>query len=143
MTEFANTMQSIKSAGLLNGYDGRILYNDVISVDNVLPKHSYRPFVKNECYSNSVKLLEKIKRDDAWYCEGYVSIENKYPIEHAWVIVGYTIIDPSLEMCQDIEALNKEEYYLLKKYTLQEVYSYLIKYKQYGPWWNRNFRKVA
>ena len=140
MTEFAKTMQSLKSAGLFNGIDGRILYNDVISVNHVIPKHSYRPFKQKECFSNAVKLLEKIKRNDAWYCEGYVSVNNSTPIEHAWVIVGYTIIDPTFEVALNIpvDKINKEEYYLLKKYTLTEVYEKLLKYRKYGPWWNKN-----
>ncbi|MCH5167496.1 MAG: hypothetical protein J1F35_06325 [Erysipelotrichales bacterium] len=139
MTEFARIMQSLKSAGLFNRLDGKILYNNVISVDHVIPKHSYRPFRKKECFSNAVKLLEKTRREDAWYCEGYVSVNNSTPIEHAWVILGYSIIDPTFEVALDmpLDKINKEEYYLLKKYPLSEVYENLLKFKKYGPWWNK------
>ena len=147
MTEFEQNIKTFKEAGLFNDYTPQMLsYNKVVSVNKFMPKNAYKPFKMKQCFSNAVKMLEQIgHRDDAFYCEGYVSHNNSIPIEHAWVMVGYDIIDPTFEVPLkiSIENMNKEEYALIKKYSLKEVYDNMYRFKSFGPWWNRKYRDVA
>lgn len=147
MTQFEKNIRMFTEAGLFNDYKPAMLsYNPVVSVNRFMSKNSYKPFKVKQCFSNAVKLLEQIgNRDDAFYCEGYVSHKNSIPIEHAWVMVGYDIVDPTFEVAlkTSLEDMNKEEYTLIKKYSLKEVYNNMYKFKTFGPWWNRKFRDVA
>ena len=145
MTEFAQIMQSLKEAGLFKGIKGKMLSKaKVASITDYVPEKSYRPFEMKQCFSNSVKFQEmaRFQTDKVvYYCEGYVSHKNQIPIEHAWVMIGNKIYDPTFEHVLGIslEDMNKEEYFLLKKYTYNEVINNLVKFEKYGPW----FHKVA
>ena len=109
----------------------------------------------HQCYKNSVNfilnnpeyIIGKYKVN-FMYCEGYATVQNCCPIEHAWVKINKTNLetneieeisyfDPTLELVvkTPIDKINEEQYIILAEYVRDDMIAVLLYYKRYGPWY--------
>lgn len=109
----------------------------------------------HQCYKNSVNFVlnnpeytfGKYKIEFI-YCEGYATVQNIFPIEHAWVkiiktnletnkteVFGY--FDPTLEFAvkTTIDKINEEQYIILDEYNRDTIIAVMLSNKCYGPWY--------
>lgn len=109
----------------------------------------------HQCYKNSVNfilnnpeyIIDKYKVNFT-YCEGYTTVFQVVPIEHAWVkitktnlktneIEAISYFDPTLELVvkNPIDEINKEQYIVLEEYSRDQMIAFMLDYKRYGPWY--------
>lgn len=109
----------------------------------------------HQCYKNSVNFVlnnpgytvGKYKIEFI-YCEGYATVQNIFPIEHAWIkiiktnletnkteVFGY--FDPTLEFAAKttIDKINEEQYIILDEYNRDKIIAVMLRNKCYGPWY--------
>ena len=98
-----------------------------------------------ECFKNCVFMCRFLESRGfkCRYCEGFVTYDKKFPIEHAFIMVKirdaeWGILDPTFEIAlkQGLSELRKEDYYLIKDFSSEELTEIMLKEKRYGPFYN-------
>lgn len=102
----------------------------------------YHPECK-QCYKNAailVRFLADYMLDlgPAYYVEGFVYDKRFYPIEHAFVRVGDKYIDPTFEMCLNLD-VTSQEYVALGQWDCSTLWKHLAKTRIYGNVWRDKY----
>ena len=145
--------------------DGPIFLKEILCSGKFVPFHGI-PFASilhrpnnlelHQCYKNTVNFILNNpnyivgKYEISFrYCEGYATVQNCIPIEHAWVKITkvnleatdeaeeISYFDPTLELVvkTPIDKINEEQYIILAEYDRDDMIAVLLKNKKYGPWY--------
>lgn len=95
-----------------------------------------------QCYPNAIYVASFMEYEgfNIRYAEGFVTINNEFPIEHGFIVLlkdnHRYILDPTFEIVlnKDIDDIKSEDYYVIREYTGQECNEAALKYQKYGPW---------
>lgn len=138
-------------------YDCILQISDVVKISSVdeIPDKSlvkklkdiaFERFEQKQCYKNSFELLTYSHDENITYCEGYVfdeSINVPFPISHAFNCYTNPITKQKIYFDLTFEiTLNNDlsecEYILSKTFDYKSSYENVMKYEQYGPWFEQH-----
>lgn len=106
---------------------------DVLTSKEIEEIHNKTILIQNECYSNSLHVTQILSRvyADVRYVEGMILAGDVMPLPHAFVRIGDSYIDPTLELMlnKDVE---KETYGALGEWTCNYALSQMAKWGTYG-----------
>lgn len=119
--------------------------NPVMSLSDLdieIPDYVKAKLEKKQCYKNAAVVAQYLsaKGYKVRYAEGFVTYNQMFPIEHAFIILKirdgeFYVVDPTFDILfgESTDDMRKEKYYLLKDYSYDELMDLLRDKKCYGP----------